>query len=192
MTHDEFYAAVDEGRKALKHYGVLGMKWGIRRYQNPDGTLTALGRKHMEDGKTQKEIDNWEKKKERAIAKGDQKFMKKNLDILTNADIQKFTERIKARNTIKNFKKESESISSERFKNWLNTASAVTQNAANMAENGVKLYNTVVKINNSFSSKKMDPIGEKKDDMNKPTTTVIRYKDEKGRDVTETYGKKGN
>lgn len=28
----------------LKHYGTLGMKWGIRRYQNPDGTLTAEGR----------------------------------------------------------------------------------------------------------------------------------------------------
>lgn len=28
----------------LKHHGVLGQKWGIRRYQNEDGTLTAKGK----------------------------------------------------------------------------------------------------------------------------------------------------
>lgn len=28
----------------LKHYGVVGMKWGVRKYQNEDGTLTAAGK----------------------------------------------------------------------------------------------------------------------------------------------------
>lgn len=31
----------------LYHYGVKGMKWGVHRYQNKDGTLTAAGRKRM-------------------------------------------------------------------------------------------------------------------------------------------------
>ena len=30
----------------LKHFGVKGMKHGQRRFQNPDGSLTALGRQH--------------------------------------------------------------------------------------------------------------------------------------------------
>lgn len=31
----------------LQHWGIKGMKWGVRRYQNKDGTLTALGKKRM-------------------------------------------------------------------------------------------------------------------------------------------------
>ena len=29
----------------LYHYGIPGMRWGVRRFQKPDGTLTPKGRK---------------------------------------------------------------------------------------------------------------------------------------------------
>lgn len=38
-------------RDYLEHHGILGMKWGVRRYQNEDGSLTAEGeRRYRETG----------------------------------------------------------------------------------------------------------------------------------------------
>lgn len=33
---------------ALYHHGIKGMKWGVRRYQNADGSLTPAGKKRAE------------------------------------------------------------------------------------------------------------------------------------------------
>lgn len=48
--------------KELAHHGILGQKWGVRRYQNEDGTLTEAGKKHLQ------RLDNqWIRKNERKI-----------------------------------------------------------------------------------------------------------------------------
>ena len=33
----------------LQHWGIKGMKWGVRRYQNKDGSLTPKGKKRYDD-----------------------------------------------------------------------------------------------------------------------------------------------
>ena len=40
------YWAVSTDSSALSHHGVLGMKWGVRRYRNADGSLTPAGKRH--------------------------------------------------------------------------------------------------------------------------------------------------
>ena len=39
----------------LYHHGTLGMKWGVRRYQNKDGSLTDAGKKHRSIGQVIKD-----------------------------------------------------------------------------------------------------------------------------------------
>lgn len=45
----------------LEHSGVKGMRWGVRRYQNEDGTLTEAGKLRYSKGLTDKERSRYDK-----------------------------------------------------------------------------------------------------------------------------------
>ena len=95
---------------SLTHWGVKGMKWGVRRYQNKDGTLTAAGKKRYDKEmerlkkeekilknkqRTQSKIDKLDAKRKeidklrgKVSSKGDSKPRTKTVKDLTNDELE--------------------------------------------------------------------------------------------------------
>lgn len=53
-AHDALYSIVLKD-DYLAHHGIKGQKWGVRRYQNPDGSLTEEGKKRAHRDEYEKE-----------------------------------------------------------------------------------------------------------------------------------------
>lgn len=59
----------------LVHYGIPGQKWGIRRFQNEDGTLTEAGKDRYLKNMSEEEQKTYSK-----LNKSDKKYVEKQMD----------------------------------------------------------------------------------------------------------------
>ena len=60
----------------LMHHGVKGMRWGIRRYQNKDGSLTNAGKKHVSNYKTARSLNRKVDQEARKLINSDPRLKK--------------------------------------------------------------------------------------------------------------------
>ena len=81
----------------LYHHGILGMKWGVRRYQNADGTLTPAGRRKA--GKLAKQYAKVTGKKLIVKKKSVQGNSQKSISEMSDAELQQKINRMRLEDT---------------------------------------------------------------------------------------------
>lgn len=91
----------------LMHYGVKGMKWGVRRYQNSDGTLTAKGKKRLANNERYREKLAKKLQKDLNIMKLRLRKLKQDLQIYKNTAAVVRHIKIGRKNSVKNVRKNS-------------------------------------------------------------------------------------
>lgn len=107
----------------LYHHGIKGQRWGIRRYQNKDGSLTPAGKKRV--AKLESEYSRLTGKKTDGLSNnthGSSSSSKtKNISEMSNEEIQDRIDRIRLENTLKSLTPEHVSTG-QKFVNGLKDA----------------------------------------------------------------------
>ena len=88
----------------LAHYGILGMKWGVRRYQNADGSLTAEGKERYGSGGNVGETISKKAKTAKNVLKSDsgsrsskalKEARRKDIDELSTQELRDINNRLR-------------------------------------------------------------------------------------------------
>ena len=93
----------------LVHHGILGMKWGVRRYQNKDGSLTPAGKRRVQTGEIGKTSD--ESTKSHTV--------KKSVKEMSDSELKERISRLELEKRYKDLSKSEERAKTNRGKSFV-------------------------------------------------------------------------
>lgn len=89
----------------LNHSGIKDMRWGQRRWQNKDGSLTPAGRERYRKNRksdSDRREESLDEKKQRILKSHSAKEIYENKDLFTDKELQDAYTRLNTENNIKN------------------------------------------------------------------------------------------
>lgn len=126
----------------LSHHGILGMKWGVRRYQNKDGSLTPEGRKRYGDGDIDSGNESVDAKKARVLKSRSAVELYKHADLFSDAELKQAYERLNLEANIKRLAPAPVNRGEKFVKNVLQTSAFATK----LIDDAAKTYGNIDKM----------------------------------------------
>ena len=135
----------------LEHHGILGMKWGVRRFQRKDGSLTPAGKKRYGDDDKEETPEEFEARKKRALQAGSAKEVLEFQGKLTNQELNDAINRINSETRLK----ELATIKKQTGAEAMRSVSDKIEKATDVANKSINAWNTAAKIINSLTDANM-------------------------------------